>query len=180
MSNEPQTPNTGMLTPDEVVRELRALRARMPLPDPLPTQAVFRRNLLKVDAEFVNASVTAAGLSEVVQKAIGRTDEGLREEIDAVNRWDTAISEMRELLDSTDKANKLRRQKIGLAAVQTLQICTQLVRDDGHSQLAPHVTTMKRLNRLGRARRKTAPTTEPQPQQPTTPVTTPGTPTKTQ
>ena len=135
MSSDTQTP--GLLTPDEVLRELRALRARIPLPDPMPAPVALRRRLSHVDADFVNASVTATGLSEAVQKAIGRTDQGLREEIDVANRWATVISEMRELLESTEAANKLRRQKIGLAALQTYKICGQLVRDEEqHSQLA--------------------------------------------
>src|SRR5262245_23128270 len=85
----------AMLSPEDTVRELRALRERIPMPVPASIPAMARRQLAHVDAGFVNASVSAAGVSEVVQKALGRTDEDLRQEIDAAGRWAAAIDEMR-------------------------------------------------------------------------------------
>jgi len=152
----------AMLSPDELVRELRALRERIPVPDPAPASAALRRRLAHVNADFVTASVNAAGVSEVVQKALGRSDEDLRQEIDAIGRWAAAIDEMRAMLQGSILANTIRRQRIGLASLQTYKICQQLARDDGHqSRLAAHISDMKRLNRFGRGRRKPAPEPEP-------------------
>ena len=149
-----------MLSPEELVQQVRAIRVRMPKPNLTPPPAALRRRLGHVDANFVNAAVTAAGLSEVVEKSIGRSDEDFREEIETAGRWATAIDELRELLQIAETANKFRRQQIGLAALQTYQICTALVREGQHSHLATQVEELRRLNRFGRGRRKTAP---PQP-----------------
>jgi hypothetical protein len=160
----------AMLSPDDVVRELRTLRERIPRPEATPASAMVRRQLAHVNADFVTASVNAAGVSEVVQKALGRSDEDLRQEIDAVGRWAAAIDEMRALLQSTITANTIRRQRIGLAALQTYQICQQLARDEGQQpRLAAHISEMRRLNRFGRTRRKPvepgpAPQPQPEPQ----------------
>jgi len=159
-------PQPAMLSPDEFVRELRSLRERMPVPDPAQTTAALRRRLAHVNADFVTASVSAAGVSEAVQMALGRSDEDLRQEIDAAGRWTAAIDEIRALLQSTIMANTVRKQRIGLAALQTYQICRQLIRDEAQRpRLATHLGEMKRLNRFGRPRRKAtpAPTPEPEP-----------------
>ena len=153
----------AMLSPDDVVRELRALRERIPMPEPALSPAGARRRLSHVNADFVNASVSAVGVSEAVQKGLGRTDEELRQEIDAAGRWATAIDEMRKLLQSAEAANLVRKQRIGLAALQTYKICQQLARDESHQpRLAVHIAEMKRLNRFGRSRRKPAPEPEPE------------------
>ena len=53
---------------------------------------------------------------------------------------------------------QLRRQRTGLAALQTYQICRQLARDERHAaRLAPHLDEMKKLNRFGRRRGPKAP-----------------------
>lgn len=45
----------------------------------------------------------------------------------------------------------------GLAALQTYQICQQLVRGGKNAHLAAHLVEMKRLNKFGRSRRKAIP-----------------------
>ena len=65
-------------------------------------------------------------------------------------------------------ANLTRRHRVALAALQTYSISRQLVRQDAHEGLLPHVAEMKRLNRFGRRRaRKSGPgQPAPLPQQP--------------
>lgn len=151
------------LSPEELVLQLRAIRERIPLADPSPAPAALRRRLAHVDANFVLASINAAGASDVVQSALGRTDEELRQEMDAAARWTAVADELRTILKNVLTANTVRRQRIGLAALQTYKICEQLARDDTHaSQLSEHISEMKRLNRFGR-RRATTTTTQPQP-----------------
>ena len=152
-------PQPAMLTAEETVREIRALRARIPMP---PPTVAPRRRTGHVNADFVTATVNAVGVSEAVRTGLGRSDEELRQEIDAVGRWAAAIDEMRALLKSMTAANTVRRQRIGLAALQTYKICQQLARDEGQqTRLAAHISEMKRLNKFGRSRRK--PATEPEP-----------------
>ena len=161
MSGDVQTTPTT-LTPEEFVRELRALRARLPMPAAAVTPAALRRRLAHVDAQFVQASVNTVGASEVVQNALGRSDEDLRQEIDSIARWSAGNDELRALLQASVAANTVRRQRVGLAALQTYQICQQLARDESHASLLPRISEMRRLNKFGR-RRKAAPQAEPEP-----------------
>ncbi|HVR40994.1 MAG TPA: hypothetical protein VMU84_18015, partial [Thermoanaerobaculia bacterium] len=147
-----------MLKPEEVVRYLRVLRERIPS-EPSSTVTGLRRRLAHVDANFVHAAVNAVGATEGVQKVLGRTDEELREEIDVSSRWTAVADELRSLLQSILLSNSVRRQRIGLAALQTYKICQQMVRDEKNASLEAHIVEMKRLNRFGRRRRTTAPAT---------------------
>jgi hypothetical protein len=162
--SQTESPATAMLSPEQVVQQLRALREQIPLPDALPAiPASRRRRLAHVDSQFVVAAINATGASPAVQTALGRTDEELRQESDVSNRWTAVIDEVRALLESLVDANTVRRQRIGLAALQTYKICQQLARDDAQAtRLAAHIGEMKKLNKFGRSRRK-APQPDPQP-----------------
>src|SRR5262245_25850449 len=166
------SPAPAKLSPEQVVQHLRALREQIPLPDALPAMpAARRRRLGHVNSQFVVAAINATGVSPVVQTALGRTDEELRQENDASERWTAVIDEVRALLQILLDANTLRRQRVGLAALQTYKICQQLARDDVHAtRLAAHIGEMKKLNKFGRPRRKAPedpqPTPEPAPQPP--------------
>ena len=164
MESPNPSPAPAMLSPEEVVQQLRALRAQIPLPDALPAMpAARRRRLAHVDAQFIVAAINAVGATPTAQTALGRNDEELRQETDVTNRWTAVIDEIRSLLQSLIDANTLRRQRIGLAALQTYKICQQLARDDTHAtRLATHIGEMKKLNKFGRPRRK-APEPAPQP-----------------
>lgn len=152
------------LTPEEIVQQLRLLRPQMSLLDPEPGRSAMRRRLAHVHPEFVLAAINAAGVSEVVQSALGRTDEDLRQESDTNARWTAVADELRSLLRSVLTANTIRRQRLGLAALQTYQICVQLAREEGHAtRLNTHIAEMKRLNRFGRTSRKPATTPQPAP-----------------
>jgi len=173
MTQQSQTPSPApaMLSPEQVVEQLRALREQIPMPDSLPAMpAARRRRLGHVDAQFIIAAINATGVSPAVQTALGRTDEDLRQESDASDRWTAAIDEVRALLQSLIDANLLRRQRIGLAALQTYKICEQLARDGTQApRLAAHIGEMKKLNKFGRQRRKA-----PQPNSQPTPAPTGG------
>jgi len=157
------SPVPVMLSPEEVVVQLRGLRAQIPLPQPPAVPASPRRKLANVDPQFIAAAINAVGVSDVIQTAIGRTDEDLRLENDSAIRWTAVADELRSLLREILQANIQRRQRVGLAALQTYKICEQLARDETHAtRLAAHIGEMKKLNKFGRARRK-APQPDPQP-----------------
>lgn len=157
MTTETQTNNPAPLTPDEFVRELRALAARLPVPTPAATPVAQRRRLSHVSAHFVEASVNAIGASDFVQQALGQTDEDVRADIDDIARWSAGNDELRKMLAAGIEANTIRRQRVGLTALQTYQICQQLARDERHASLRTHIDTMRRLNKFVRTRRKPAP-----------------------
>lgn len=160
------SPAPAMLSPEQVVQQLRALREQIPLPEALPAMPASRRRRLgHVSSQFVVAAINAAGAAPAVQTALGRTDEELRQETDVSNRWTAVIDEVRALLQSLLDANVLRRQRTGLAALQTYQICQQLARDDAYAtRLEAHIGEMKKLNKFGRPRRKASqPDQQPNP-----------------
>src|ERR1043165_7589614 len=102
MTQQSQTPSPApaMLSPEQVVEQLRALRAEIPMPDSLPAMPASRRRRLgHVDAQFVIAAINATGVSPAVQTALGRTDEGLRPGDGGSARWTAAIDEVRALLE---------------------------------------------------------------------------------
>ena len=150
-----------MLEPEAIIEQLRALARQIPEFGhlPLPT----RRSLSaasNANAAFVQAAIAAVSKSDVVQQAVGRNADALRLEADTADRWSAVEAEARSLLQGIAAANLARRHRVGLAALQAYSISRQLVRQDAHSELLPHVTDMKRLNRFGHRRvRKSAPTT---------------------
>jgi hypothetical protein len=167
--NTPIDPAVGsdtppaMFSPEEAVQALRALRERIVLPNGEAAIARRRRSA-HVDAKFVQAAISAVGVSSGVQQVLGRTDEDLRQEVDTSARWTTVADEVRELLESLITANAVRRQRIGLVALQTYQICQQLARDENNSRLHAYIGEMKRLNKFGRVRRRGSPPEQPVPQ----------------
>jgi hypothetical protein len=165
MSNPTKTaPDTAVETepavsvsPDEIVSELRAIRERIAaLKEPVVASSPKSR-LAHVDANFVQASVNAVGVSDVAQLALGRTDEELRQDIDAAVRWSAVTDELRALLQAAAAVHTARRQRIGLAALQTYRICRELARDPKNAHLTAHIAEMRRLNQFGKARRKATP-----------------------
>ena len=148
------------LTPELAVAALRTLRDQIPLPDGADIPVSARRRLTHVDPRFTAAAVNAMGVELSVQTAVGRTDEEVRQEIDAAGRWTAFTDEVRALLALSTNADNVRRQRIGLAALQTYKICVQIAREDKNAtRLTPHIAMMKSLNKFGRSRKK-------QPQEP--------------
>ena len=156
-------PPAAPVTPDDAVRQLRALQEQLPQLEPsLSVSRTLRGQLQHVNPQFVTAAVTAVGTSDVVQSALGRSDEALREEIDLSARWFAVADQARAIVRSSVVIGTVLKQRVGLAALQTYKICEQLGRDVSNARLATHVAEMRRLNKFGRPRRR-APGTEAQP-----------------
>jgi hypothetical protein len=154
------------LTPDEAVEMVRELRDRLPIPDPTDVAVSGRRRAAQVDPAFASAAVNAAGAVEPVQTAVGYTDGQLRDEMDAGTRWSQFTDELRALFAMATHADTIRRQRIGLAALQIQKICVQMARDGrNRDALAPHIAQMKRTNVFRRSRRKPR-SQQPPPQSP--------------
>lgn len=152
----PVTPaaETAPPTPEQLVAQLRAIREQLVVPDPAPGPPSLRRRLGHVHPDFVNAAINAAGVSDTVQSALGRSDEDLRLETTETARMTAVMDELHALEKVVADTINVQRQRVGLAALQTYQICRQLARDERHAaRLAPHLAEMKRLNRFGRRRR---------------------------
>jgi len=163
---------TVMLSPEEVVQQLRTLRSQVPIETP-PEATPRPRRLATVNPQFTTAAINAVGAVDIVQNAVGRTDEDLRQENDIALRWTAVEDELRTFLNNVSQTNLFRRQRVGLAALQTYGICRQLARDTAHApRLAAHIAEMRRTNKFGRRSKKAQQTPDPQqpapqPQSPT-------------
>lgn len=157
--------DTPMLTPEQVVEQLRLMRQQLPdfvqLSSPREVQQL--RRLARVSADFTREGIGAVGASAVVQEAIGNTAEDLHQAEDEIARWAVAESELRSLLRGITAANLIRRHRVGLAVLQAYNVSRQLVRQDDHAQLRPHVERMSRVRKFGRRRSKPAGDPAPQP-----------------
>jgi hypothetical protein len=153
-------------TPDELVQMIGSALARLPEVPPVtvasPRQA---ERLERLNQRAIDASLTAVGSTPAVQLALGRTKaEIMQEAADAVD-WDAAIDLVGKLHVQLMTANRRRRQLVGLTALQTYGICTQLARESAHADsVAPHVDAMKRALKKHKAPQQ-QPAPAPQPVQ---------------
>ena len=170
MSTKIQTPNnvaadaTPMLAPEGVVAQLRIVRQQIAEVTPLTRQqkkALYR--YAAVPNEVLQASINAIGASAIVQQALGGPADDVRQLIEESNRWTAVEDELRGMLQGVAGANLIRRQRIGLLAVQAYVISRQLVRDPSHAVLLPHVQEIRRLRSLSRRKKPAPPTPETPP-----------------
>jgi hypothetical protein len=152
-----------MLTPEQVIEQLRALRAQIPEFVQLPNNREMRymRRIANVNIEFAREAINAIGASAVVQNTIGNTPEEFHEAEDEVGRWTAVETELRAMLRGVAAANVVRRHRIGLAALQVFNVSRELARREDHADLLPHVETMRRIPKYGRRRKSPTPPAEP-------------------
>jgi len=157
-----------MLTPDQVVEQLRTLRGQIPEFVQLQAEEANRiRRLGTLNVDFARAGIGAVDASDIVQRAIGNTPDELYGAEDELSRWSNVENELRSLLRGMITANLVRRARLNAAALQAYGISKQLARQEDHADLLPYVERMKRLRKA--RRRKAEPpdaTTAPVPAAP--------------
>jgi hypothetical protein len=155
---------TPMLTPEEVVAQLRGIRERIPEFVQLPAspETLRIRRAAKLNIEFAQEAFSTVGASEAIQGVIGNSPDELHQAQDEAGRWAAVESELHALLRGVSSANLIRRQRIAQAAVQAYNVSRELVKQQDYAHLLPHVERMKRLPKFGRRRAK--PGGEPQSQ----------------
>lgn len=155
-SNEAAAAETGVpvLTPEQVVEQLRGLQGQIPdyvqLPKKRPSTMRRRGN---VNVEFAREAIGAVGASETVQHFVGNTPAEMHAAENEIGRWAVVEAELRAMLRGVTAANTLRRERLGLAALQVFNVSRELVRREEHAALLPHVEAMNRLPRYSRRRR---------------------------
>jgi hypothetical protein len=166
---EPQTPAP---TPEQVVEQLRALRASLPEVAPLtPEQRRAVRNAMRVPPDVLHAQIDVIGASDRIEAALGQPSDEVRQLADEHSRWLTVENELKALLSGVAGGNLIRAQRLRLLGSQAYAIGTSLAKSPTNSDLVPHVAEVRRLKRIA-TRRKAAPQTpapdtpspEPQPQ----------------
>ena len=162
--------DTPMLTPEQFIEQLRSLQKQLPEFVQLPKLRGMGniRRVASLAEELAHDGIGAVGASEVVQNAIGQTAEQMHQAEDEIGRWKVAENEARTLVRGLAAANLVRRHRIGLALMQAFNVSRQLVRQEEHAHLLPHVERMSLVRKLGR--RSTKPAAEPQTQPPVKPT----------
>ena len=162
-------PGSQPLDPEAIAEQIRALRSHVPEYVHLPIANVRAlRGAANVNPDFVQASINAAGATNVIQTLFGQTPPELRHETEEAARWTVVEDEARALLQGIATGNVVRRHRIGLTALQTYGVVRQLARKPEFQFLLPHLKEMQRKNRFG-GKKAAAPAT---PQQPPTPSST--------
>jgi hypothetical protein len=150
------------LTPEQIVEQLRSLRQHIPDFGPLsPADALSRRRAANVHVELVKGAINSVGASSYLEGAIGKGAEVLRVEKADEARWSAVEDELATMHKGVAAANLSRRYRLGITALQTYAIARQLVRQEEHADLLPHVEAMKRASKFGRRRRVQAPAVQP-------------------
>jgi len=141
INNPPAVP----LTPEEIVRQLRALREHVP--DFTLLSGNDRRPLVRasvVSEELIHASINAIAASPPLRNALERDAETLRSEAELIGRWSEVVDELEAFRLGVTGSIRVRRHRLGGIALRVRQIGRQLVRYKENANLLPHLDAMKR------------------------------------
>jgi hypothetical protein len=148
-----------MLTPQEVVDGLRAMRARIAEVQPLTAaQRKILRGKSRTSGPVLQESIGVIGASDNVSQALGLPAEEVQVMVDDSNRWAIVEAELRTMLEGVAGANLVRRQRLAFIAAQAYAVGSQLAKDPANAVLVPHVAEIKRLKSFKR-RKKAQPQT---------------------
>lgn len=143
-----------MVTPEQVIEQLRVLREQIPEFVHLPNNREWKRlrRAAKVDVELVQEAVSAVGAADVVRTVLGNTQEEFRQAEDESARWLAVETEFRSVLRGVTAANLIRRERIAKAARQAYRLGRTLVEQEEFAHLLPHVDAMFRIKNRKRAK----------------------------
>lgn len=150
-------PETGMLSPANVMAQLRSMQEQIPEIAPLtPQERKALRNNARVPSDIMEASISVIGASDAVVQGVGASAEGVQQWLTDAREWGEVGRQLKAMLKGVDDANLVRRQRAGLAAARAYLIGQQVARDPNNAELRPHVEEVKRLRALARRKRATA------------------------
>ncbi len=158
MSSSTETP-VGFLTPEEVVSQLRAIRARIPDFALLPPDEVRRLSpAATIGPDAVHEAINAIAAWPNLERALGRDAESLRDDQEVIGRWSQVVTEAAVFHNGVVGAVRVKRHRLGGLALRTLKISVELARYDESPLLLKHIDAMRRAVQ---ARRRSAPRPEP-------------------
>ena len=162
VADTPQPVTT--MTPEQVVEQLRSLRAQIPEVAPLTVeQRKVLRAQSRVSNDIVQASINVIGASDNIAQAVGQPSEDVRQLVDESNRWTAVEDELKTTLNGVAGGNLVRRHRIAFIAGVAYNLASRLARDPAHAGLVPHVQEVKRLKSFARRKKAQA---APQPPTP--------------
>src|SRR5206468_1813365 len=145
-------------TPEEVIDQLRALRAD--LAEEIRAMSAEQRrdlrNRTKSSRELISASASAIGMSDGIAAAVGKTREQVQDLMIADKRWSLLEGELRLFLNEVSSAGLARRHQLDLLATQTFAVTKQLVRSSEHQDLVPIFEEMETIRKNDRRKKRRA------------------------
>ena len=148
------TADKPLLTPEQVMEQLRALREQIPgfVLDPNERDLQRLRRVARVDIQLTREAVSVVGGADAVQSAIGNTPAELREAENEWSQWLTVEGELRSVLRGLNAANLVRRYEIARAVRQAYKFGRTLTQQEEYAQLLPHIEAMFRVKNRKRAK----------------------------
>ena len=159
------TKETTTITPEEVVRQLRALREQVP--DFTLMSNEERKPLLRaaaVDIQLVHESINAIAASTPLEQALGRSAESLRLETELAGRWSQVLVEIDAFRLGVSGAITISRHRVGSTALKAYQVSRQLSRYKENANLLPHIDAMRRVAKFPARAAQPQPEPAPGPQ----------------
>ena len=161
-----------MLTPEQVVDQLRTMRSRIAQVSPLTTE---QRRILRLQGKLpegvLQASINVIGATDAVAQGVEMPLESAQQFADETNHWTAVEAELKQFLGGVADANLIRRKRLGILAAKAYGIARQVARDN--PDVRTHVKGIARLRALARGKKKSA---AGAPQTPPSPEPAPGTP----
>jgi len=150
------------ITPEEVVRQLRALRELIP-DFTLQSREEIRPlvSAASVDPELIHESINAIAASPQLQNALGRDAESLRGEHELLGRWSEVVVEVDAFRRGVKGAIRVRGHRLGGTVLQARLMSRQLVRYRENANLLPHLDAMNRAARAAKRRARATPALPP-------------------
>jgi hypothetical protein len=144
-----------LLTPTQIVEQLRLLRAQMPNVDPLTDlerKQAREQSRLGLSPEAVQASINAMGAADGLSQAVEMPAEDAQQFLDETGHWTAVEAELKRFLGGVADANLIRRKRTGILAAKVYGIAKEMARDN--PEVRTHVKEIKRLRALARPRKK--------------------------
>jgi hypothetical protein len=154
-------PQPAVVTPEQVVEQLRAVRASL---GELTSLTHAERKRLSRDMnpsiDVLHAQINMIGAADEVAAAIGVPAGEVKALADNSGSWTAVEDELRVMLTAVESRNLVKRRELHDLTSRATNIGAQLARDPEHAAvLGTHIQEIRRLKRLGRRKKPAKPQT---------------------
>ncbi|HEX7154063.1 MAG TPA: hypothetical protein VF618_21430 [Thermoanaerobaculia bacterium] len=150
-----------VLTPEEAIQQLRAMRELIPDFAGLKAGEPVRLSPnASLHPDFLRGAILAIDTVAPLTAMVTTPPAELLAELDLTERWSAMLAELDSLRSGIIGAIGTRRYRLGLTAREVYHVSQQLAKTKQYATLRPLVETMKRAARFG-GRRRAAEKPEP-------------------
>jgi hypothetical protein len=153
-------PQPAPVTPEQVVEQLRAIRAS--LTDLSSVDAAEKKRLSrrrKLSGDVLQAQIDLMAVSDEIPAVLGTPTESVQGLNETLGEWSAVEDEVRIILDTVETHNLVTRHELQSLTSRATNMGVQLARDPQKvSVFGTHLQEIRRLKRLGR-RKKVTPQT---------------------